>query len=248
VIAPRPIEETNVLVGVVKEDDGVYQAYIEDVGQRALHKLTADQKIANGKITDVSMASIVYTVEGKPPVTVAVGANLTGAQSGASLLLRQSLASAGRTAFDGNNQGQNNQQLTRGGGGRNGQGGLAGVAAQYLQGQGGGFTTAAGGAANRGRGGPGGQPFVQNAAPVPAPQPLPGTDNMSIEERMRLRRTTEGQPGAAVQMTGTQPTVAAPVAEPTPAPAAPILDPSIGAGLSVEEQMRVRRQQQVGGQ
>jgi len=244
--APRPPEELMALIGVVKEDDGVYQAYIEDNRQRppALHKLTLNQAIANGKITDVSMASIVYSVDGKPPVTVAVGANLTGAIGSRLSILA---SSASRTDYGGYSGGQNNLPTnTRGG--RNGQAGNFATGAAGLLTQAQTFAGGAQGAGGRGRGGAGGQPFiVQNAAPVIAPQPLPGTDNMTLEERMRLRRQSEGQPAAVVQMTGTQPTVAAPApAEAAPAPA-PIVDPSIGANLSVEDQMRLRRAQQ-GGQ
>lgn len=79
----------------------------------------------------------------------------------------------------------------------------------------------------------------QQQAPTVAPPPLdPSTQNLSIEERMRLRRAQEGQ---GIPVAAPQPD---PVPETAPAP-----DPAATGELSnltVEERLRARRLQETG--
>lgn len=90
-----------------------------------------------------------------------------------------------------------------------------------------------------------------------APAPLDSNTSLSIEERMRMRRLQEGQPGAQ-QVIVAQPQQAAPqqnddddddapAAVVPPAQAAPVDVDSL-TNLTLEERMRLRRLQESGGQ
>jgi hypothetical protein len=92
------------------------------------------------------------------------------------------------------------------------------------------------------------------AAAPGTPLPDANNPNLTMEERMRLRRAMEMNPGAVLPTVpqngatsgqqpaeGTQEEPEQPVAEPQPG------QPTPGApGLSIEEQMRLRRQQELG--
>ncbi|HVT88394.1 MAG TPA: hypothetical protein VHD56_06045 [Tepidisphaeraceae bacterium] len=91
----------------------------------------------------------------------------------------------------------------------------------------------------------GGGQFQRQFAPAVAPPSLdPNTANLSMEERMKLRRATEGQTGAAPAPAPAP--AAEPAAEQAPALALPPTDAAQNAGLSIEERMRLRRQQEQG--
>lgn len=216
---PRAPEDSIFVIGVVKQDDGAFQAYIEDTATRQPAKLfTLDAPVATGKIIEINSVGIVYKPADKEAITVPVGANLFGVSGSVSSARVSAIRGS---EFNGFSAGQNNLPT-------NGRGGNFGTA----------FNNNTGG----GRGGRGGNAFNQPATPVVAPPPLPGTEGMSMEERMRMRRSTEGLPSAAVPVPA-QPEAPAPVVEAAPAPV-PIVAPEIGGGLSIEEQMRLRRQLQ----
>jgi hypothetical protein len=238
---PSTPEQLTVLTGLVEADsEGQPRAIVDDAkNNRVLHLKVGDQ-ILNGKITAIHIGSdandIVYQAEGKDPLTIQLGSNFLG-QGGGLRGARLGAASAiAGSDFTGYNGGTFNSVSTFGrGGGFNNNGGFNG-----------GFGGPGGGGGG-GRGGRGGGFTPAPAVVVPA-APLPGDAGMSVEERMRLRRQTEGMAGAVAPVTQA-PAAPAPTPAPAAAPApAPIVDPNVaaGAGLTVEEQMRLRRMQQVG--
>jgi hypothetical protein len=245
-VLPSTPEQLTVLTGLVKDDtDGQPRAIVDDARSNSVLHLKVGDPILSGKITAIHIGTdandIVYQVEGKEPMTIQLGSNFLGQSGG---MRNARMAGASQIAgsdFTGYNGGTFNTVNNFGRGGGFNNGGFGG---------GGGFNNGGfnnNGGFGGGRGG-GGRGFNQTPTVVVPAAPLPGDAAMSVEERMRLRRQTEGMAGAVAPVTQA-PAAAAPAPAPaaTPAPA-PIVAPNVAAGanLTVEEQMRLRRLQQVG--
>ena len=78
----RPLEESFVLVGIVREE-GEWRAYVEETGRSSTRRLTAGDEVARGKVTRIDIDGIEYDA-GEAPTWVAIGSNLMGRWSGGS--------------------------------------------------------------------------------------------------------------------------------------------------------------------
>jgi hypothetical protein len=239
-VFPSTPEQLTVLTGLVEADsEGQPRAIVDDAKNNRVLHLKVGDSVLSGKITAIHIGSdandIVYQAEGKEPLTIQLGSNFLGQSGGLRGARLGAAAQIAGTDFTGYNAGTFNSVNTFGrGGGFNNNGGF----------NNGGFGGRGGGGGGGGRGG-----FTPAPAVVVPAAPLPGDAGMSVEERMRLRRQTEGMAGAVAPVTQA-PAAPAPAPAPAAAPApAPIVDPNVAgaAGLTVEEQMRLRRIQQ-GGQ
>jgi hypothetical protein len=59
-------------------EDGSFTAFIEEVGKGAIKRLHKGDRVAGGKVADISLGSMVYEANGRT-TNVAVGYNLAGA-------------------------------------------------------------------------------------------------------------------------------------------------------------------------
>jgi hypothetical protein len=227
---PLEPEQTFVLTGVVFEEDlGMYRAYIEDVNRGTVLKLNVGDTVARGKVGEILLDAIYYDREGVQ-TWVDVGSYLTGAPVGSISQARVN-AAFNRSGWVGWGQGQQNpgsgQDGTRGGG-------------------------------------------TLAAPPSSFNLNDPSLANLSIEERLRLRRLQESNPNAAGLIPGAIPSAgqqqpqqeqqqqgdgddadqmtndADQQQQPTPAAGGgTVVDPGT-ANLSMEEQLRLRRMQEIG--
>ena len=74
--APRPLEESFTVVGIVEEDD-LWRAYVEDATRSATIRLTAGDPVARGTVTRIEIDGIEYDQGGKR-TWIFIGNNLTG--------------------------------------------------------------------------------------------------------------------------------------------------------------------------
>ena len=74
--APRPVEESFTLVGIVHEE-GQWRAYVEDRGRSATTRLAAGDAVARGKVTRIEIDGIEYD-PGEKPTWISIGSDLTG--------------------------------------------------------------------------------------------------------------------------------------------------------------------------
>jgi hypothetical protein len=81
-IVPPPVhtaEELLVLRGVALDDDG-YSAYVENLNDSSIMKLSPGDLVGRGKLGDIGIDSIEYLHDGKAE-WISVGADLTGRQA-----------------------------------------------------------------------------------------------------------------------------------------------------------------------
>lgn len=77
--APRPIEDSFVLRGVVYED-GQFHAYVESLNSSTVLKLGLGETVASGKVAAIEMDAIEYEQSGRQSVRIEIGQTLTGGE------------------------------------------------------------------------------------------------------------------------------------------------------------------------